>query len=254
MSTVRRYVPAAIVLVLLAGAWEAYVQLRGIEEYVLPAPSDIAPEFVRMVPHLGDDVRITVIEAVVGLAVGAAAGALLAIVMALSPPIRRALYPVLVVQQAVPAIVLAPIFTLWLGFEELLPKMLVVALIGFFPVVVASVTGLIGADAERIELVRSFGATRAQVLRLVQIPEALPAFFSGLKIAATYAVVGAVIGEWMGGSHGLGLVMTRARTSFRNDRVFVAVIVVALVSLALFMAVSALARLATPWVAEEEKS
>jgi ABC-type nitrate/sulfonate/bicarbonate transport system permease component len=127
----------------------------------------------------------------------------------------------------------------------------VVALIGFFPIVVSTVDGLVNADAERMELVRSFGATRATVLRLVQVPSAIPSFFAGLKIAATYAVIAAVIGEWMGSAHGLGLVMTRAQNSFRADRVFVAVIIAGFASLALFAAVSYLARLATPWATTE---
>lgn len=249
MSAARRYAPPALFLAGLIGAWELYVRAGGVERYVLPAPSEIAPEFWRMAPDLGHDIRITVVEALVGLGAAAVAGTVLALLVAVSPLARRAVYPVLVVSQTVPAIVLAPVLTVWLGFEGLLPKILVVALVGFFPIVVATVDGLVSADREQVELVRSFGATRAGVLRIVQVPAALPHFFAGLKIAATYAVVGAVIAEWMGGSHGLGLVMTRAQRSFRNDRVFVAVIVVALVSLTLFAAVSLLARVATPWVA-----
>lgn len=251
MSALRKYAPPALFLAALAGVWQLYVQAGGVERYVLPAPSDIWPEFWRMLPDLGRDIQITVVEAVAGLLAAAASGILLALLIGVSPLARRAVYPVLVVSQTVPAIVLAPVLTVWLGFEELLPKILVVALVGFFPIVVATVDGLVGSDAEHIELVRSFGASRTTVLRLVQVPSAVPNFFAGLKIAATYAVVGAVIGEWMGGSHGLGLVMTRAQNSFRNDRVFVAVIVVALVSLALFALVSILGRLATPWLTVE---
>jgi len=244
---IRRYVPAGVFLALLVGGWEVYVRARGIEEYVLPAPSDVWPEFWRMAPDLGYDVQITTVEAVLGLLLAASTGVALSLVMALSSTTRRAVYPVVVVSQTIPAFVLAPVFAVWLGFEELLPKVLVVALFGFFPITVATFGGLTRADTDTVDLVRSFGANRAQILRLVQIPEAVPSFFSGLRIAAAYSVVGAVIGEWMGGSHGLGLVMTRARNSFRNDRVFVAVIVVALVSLALFALVSLLARVATPW-------
>jgi len=249
--SVRRIVAPIVFLGALIALWEFYVQSGGIESYVLPAPSDIRPEFFRMLPDLGHDIQITVFEAVTGLVLAAVTGAAFALLIAVSPATRDAVYPVLVVSQAIPALVLAPVFAVWLGFEELLPKILVVALVGFFPIVVSTVDGLVGADRERMELVQSFGASRAQVLRLVQVPSALPGFFAGLKIAATYAVVAAVIGEWMGGSRGLGLVMTRAQHTFRNDRVFVAVIVVAFVSLALFALVSVLARLATPWVTAE---
>jgi ABC-type nitrate/sulfonate/bicarbonate transport system permease component len=130
----------------------------------------------------------------------------------------------------------------------MLPKIVVVALVAFFPIVVSTVDGLLHADAEAVDLVRGFGAGSWQQLRLVRAPAALPSFFAGTKIAATYAVIGAVIAEWMGASQGLGLVMTRASNAFRTDRVFAAVVVVALVSLALFLLVVLAARLATPWL------
>jgi ABC-type nitrate/sulfonate/bicarbonate transport system permease component len=251
VKRVRDLAPPAAFLALLLLAWELYVRARGLDDYVLPAPSQVWREFWRMAPHLGSDVQATATEAVLGLLVAAAAGALLALLIAAVPFARRAVYPVLVVSQTIPALVLAPILIVWLGFG-LLPKIVVVALVGFFPIVVSTVDGLTNADRERIDLVRSFGASRATTMRVAQIPEALPAFFAGLKIAASYAVIGAVIGEWMGTSEGLGLVMTRAQRSFRTDRVFVAVVVVALLSLALFGIVHLLSRLATPWQASEE--
>jgi len=247
---VRRRLTAVVLPVgflgLLLLAWEAYVRARGLADYVLPAPSQVWEALVDMAPDLWPDIRVTVTEAVVGLVIAAVAGAALALLIALSPFARRAVYPVLVVSQTVPAIVLAPILIVWLGFG-LLPKVVVVALVGFFPIVVATVDGLVNADRERIELIRSFGGSRLDALRLVQVPSAVPSFFAGTKIAATYAVIGAVIGEWMGAEAGLGLVMTRAQRAFRTDRVFAAIVVVALVSLALFAFVSLLARLATPW-------
>jgi ABC-type nitrate/sulfonate/bicarbonate transport system permease component len=247
-SRVRAALPPVVFLIALIGAWELYVRARGIADYVLPAPSQVWRALVDMAPDLGPDIRATVIEATLGLGLAAVTGVVFAAVIALWQFARRAVYPLLVISQTVPALVLAPILIVWLGFG-LLPKVVVVALVGFFPIVVSTVDGLVGADPERIDLVRSFGAGRFERLRLVQVPSALPSFFAGLKIAATYAVVGAVIGEWMGSSEGLGLVMTRASRAFRTDRVFAAIVVVALVSLALFAAVSLLARFATPWTA-----
>jgi ABC-type nitrate/sulfonate/bicarbonate transport system permease component len=244
----RSALPPIVFFVLVLVGWEVYVRARGVADYVLPPPSKIGSALVDMAPHLGPDIRATLIEATVGLVVGAVAGAAFAVLIAVWPFARRAVYPLLVVSQTIPAIVLAPIFVVWLGFG-LLPKVVVVALIGFFPIVVSSVDGLVNADPERIDLVRSFGGSRMQRLRLVQVPSALPAFFAGMKIAATYAVVGAVIGEWMGTSQGLGLVMTRASRAYRLDRVLAAVVIVALVSLVLFALVSVLARVATPWTA-----
>jgi ABC-type nitrate/sulfonate/bicarbonate transport system permease component len=248
-ARVGRALPPLIFLALLVVGWELYVRARGIADYVLPAPSQVWRALVDMAPDLGPDIRATVTEATIGLALAAVAGVAFAVVIATWSFARRAVYPLLVVSQAVPALVLAPILIVWLGFG-LLPKVVVVALVGFFPIVVSTVDGLVGADPERIDLVRSFGGGRFDRLRLVQVPSALPAFFAGCKIAATYAVVGAVIGEWMGSSEGLGLVMTRASRAFRTDRVFAAIVVVAAVSLALFAVVSLLARLATPWTSE----
>jgi ABC-type nitrate/sulfonate/bicarbonate transport system permease component len=246
MKRLRNALPPLLFLGMLLGAWELYVKARGVENYILPAPSEVWSALVDMAPNIGPDIRATATEAIVGLLIAAGAGAAFALLIAAVPFARRAVYPLLVISQTIPAIVLAPLLVVWLGFG-MLPKIVMVALVGFFPIVVGTVDALVGADRERIELVRSFGASRAGVLRLVQVPEALPAFFAGLKIAATYAVIAAVIGEWIGTSEGLGLVMERARRSFQTDEVLAAVVVVALVSLTLFALVSVVARLATPW-------
>ena len=249
MNALRKIGPPLGFFILLLALWEIYVRSDSIQDYVLPPPSRIGREFFSMAPDLGRDIWITTLEAVIGLVIGAVAGVLLALLIARFSFAKRAVYPVLVISQTIPAIVLAPIFVVWLGFADLTPKIVVVALLTFFPVVVSTVDGLVNVDREQLDLIRSFGGTRQDQLRLVQIPAALPSFFAGLKIAATYAVVGAVIAEWMGATDGLGLVMERSRTAFRNDRVFVAVVLVALVSLALFALVSALGRAATPWLA-----
>jgi ABC-type nitrate/sulfonate/bicarbonate transport system permease component len=143
-------------------------------------------------------------------------------------------------------VVLAPLLVLWFGFG-LTPKVVVVALIALFPVAISTVGGLVGADGEQIELLRSMGAGRRDILRLILLPSATPAFFAGLRIAAAYAIAGAVIGEWVGASSGLGLFLTRSQNSFRVDRVFVGVAVIAVLSVALFGIVDLLARLAAPW-------
>jgi ABC-type nitrate/sulfonate/bicarbonate transport system permease component len=223
-----------------------------VADYVLPAPSRVWRALWSMAPDLGDDVQVTITEAVLGLLAGATAGVVLALAIAAWPVARRAVYPVLVVSQTVPVIVLAPILTVWLGFT-MAPKIVVVALVTFFPVVVSTVDGLVHADRELVDLVRSFGASRPTVLRVVQVPHALPGFFAGLKIAASYAVVGAVIAEWMGASQGLGLAMMRAFRVFRTDRVLAVVVVVAAASVTLFFLVHLVARLAMPWRAAETR-
>jgi len=247
------YLPALLLLAALVAGWEAWVRVFDTKPYILPAPSRVWSAFLDVRGVLPGHIRTTMTEAVLGLVYGAVVGVVLAVLIASLPLVRRVLYPLLVVSQTIPMVVLAPLLIAWFGFG-MTPKIVVVALIAFFPIVVSTAEALAGADPEMVGLVRSMGAGRLQVMRYVLLPSALPAFFAGLKIAAAYAVVGAVIGEWVGASSGLGLFITRSQRSFRVDQIFVAVVVVALTSIALFGVVHVLARLVSPWmyVREEE--
>ncbi len=242
----RSLLPSLVLVAALVGGWQVVVSARGIAPYLLPAPARIADAFVSARALLAAPVLTTTQEAVAGLLIGAAVGAALAVVLAAAPVVRRAVYPLLVASQTVPMIVLAPLLVLWFGYG-LAPKIVVVALIVFFPVAVSTVAGLTSVDREMVDLVRSMGAGRLQVLRIVLVPAAVPAFFSGLRISAAYAVAGAVVGEWVGASSGLGIFIDRSKASFRVDRVFVAVVIIALLSMALFALVGLGARLASPW-------
>jgi ABC-type nitrate/sulfonate/bicarbonate transport system permease component len=243
----RDYGPPSALLLGLVVLWELWVTVRDTPAYRLPAPSAIWSAFVDGLDVLPEHVRATAFEAVVGLVVGAAAGIAIAVLVHSIPLVRRVLYPLLVGSQTVPMVVLAPLLVLWFGFGYT-PKVVVVALIVFFPVAISTAAGLESADRDLADLVRSMGATRAQVMRHVLAPAAVPAFFSGLRIAAAYAVAGAVVGEWVGAEHGLGVYITRSQASFRVDQVFVAVALVALLSLVLFGLVHLGARLASPWM------
>lgn len=244
----RDYVPPALLLIALVAAWEGAVRLFDTQPYILPAPVRVWDAFLDIRGTLPAHTRTTMTEAVIGLAWAALVGVALAALIASVPLVRRVLYPLLVVSQTIPMIALAPLLIVWFGFG-MTPKVLVVALVGFFPIVVSTVDGLTGADGDMIALVRSMGANRWQVLRQVRIPAAVPAFFAGLKIAAAYAVTGAVVGEWVGtsSSTGLGLLITRSQASYRTDRLFVAIAVIALASVLLFAAVQLLFRIAAPW-------
>lgn len=246
-DAVRDYLPPLLLLAALGGMWEAWVRLADVRPYLLPAPSAIWRSFVDIRAVLPAHVRTTALEALLGLIAAAAVGVGLAAVLASVPLARRVIYPLLVTSQTIPMVVLAPLLIVWFGLG-LTPKVLIVALVGFFPIVVSTTDALINADEEMVDLVRSMGARRLDVLRHVRIPAATPAFFSGLKVAAAYAIVGAVIAEWVGASSGIGLYIERSRTAFRTDRVFVGIAIVALMSVALFGAVSLLARLASPWM------
>lgn len=234
-------------LVLLVVAWQVYVRAFDVAPYLLPAPSDVGQAFVDLRDALPAHVVATVTAAVLGLLLGAAVAVVLAVLITSVRLVRRVLLPLLVVSQSIPMVVVAPLVIVWLGFG-LAPKVAVVALIVFFPVVVSTVEGIDGTDRDLLDLVRSMGAGRAQVLRTVQVPSALPSFFAGLQVAAAYAMLGAVIAESMGTAQGLGLFISRSRVSFRLDQVFVGIALIALVSVLLFLAVRLLSRLATPWL------
>lgn len=251
-NRVRRAVldllPAIALLALLVAGWELWVRVNNTPSYVMPAPSAIWEAFLEIRGTMPGHIRTTVMEAVLGLLASVVLGVTLAVGIAAVPMVRRAVFPILVISQTIPMIVLAPLFILWFGFG-LMPKVYVVALVCFFPIVVSTVDGLTtGVDREMLSLVRSMGASKAQVMRVVRIPAALPSFFAGMKIASAYAVIGAVVGEWISASSGLGVVITRSQQSYRLDRIFVAVVFIAMLSIALFTIVQVMARLATPWM------
>jgi ABC-type nitrate/sulfonate/bicarbonate transport system permease component len=243
----RVYLPPLALLVGLVVAWELWVVVRDTPAYRLPAPSAVWSALVDGRQVLPRHAATTTFEAVAGLAFGAVAGVAVAVTVHVVPLVRRLLYPLLVGSQTIPMIVMAPLLVLWLGFGYT-PKIVVVALIVFFPVAISTAAGLEGADRELSDLVRSMGGSSSQVMHHVLAPAAVPAFFAGLRISAAYAVAGAVVGEWVGAENGLGIYITRSQASFRVDQVFAAVAVIALLSLVLFGLVHLAARLASPWL------
>ncbi|MEZ5260923.1 MAG: ABC transporter permease [Acidimicrobiales bacterium] len=245
--------PPALFVALLVAAWELWARRSDDPNPVLPAPSKIWRAFLDTAHLLPDHLAATLTETALGGVLGVTAGVVSAVVVSGSSLARRVLQPLLVVSQTVPVQVLAPLLVLWTGFG-LLPKIIVVALVVYFPVAVATAGGLQGVDPDLVELVRSFGAGRAVLLRMVMIPAALPGLFSGLRISLTYAVAGAVIGETIGAQRGLGLYLARSQRGFRYDQVFVGVIVIALLSVALFSLVSVLARVSCPWQRRPDRS
>lgn len=212
--------------------WEAAVRLLSVPLYVLPAPSRIALALLAEKSVLLRHAAVTMLEAVCGILISLVLSLAFGILMDCFPRLRRSLYPVLVITQTIPMLVLAPLFIIYFGFG-MTPKILTVILMCFFPIVVSFSDGLSQVNPDAIHLIRSYGAKTPDLYRLVKIPASLPALFSGLKVAATYSVSGAVVGEWIGAQSGLGYYLLRVKNSYMLDRVFACVILIILLSLAM---------------------
>jgi NitT/TauT family transport system permease protein len=242
----RRWGPPVLVVAALLIVWEAYCRLAGISPIVLPAPSRIVEQ---LWTFRGDAVRHTIptlAETLVGLALSVVVSVSAAVLMDRFATVRRALQPLLVASQTVPVVAIAPLLVLWFGFG-LAPKVLIVVLVTFFPVTIALLDGFAAASGEAADLLRSFGASRGQAFRKLRWPAALPSFFTGLRIAATYGVIGAVFGEYVGAYEGLGIWMQLSQNAFRTDLVFAAIVLAAVLSIALFGLVVVVERLVIPW-------
>lgn len=245
-STAARIAIPIAFAILVLGSWQAYVAISGVPESSLPSPTEIASAGWEQRDLLWDNLWPTVAEIAIGLAAAIVLGVLLAIVIRSSPIAERALYPWLVASQMIPIVAVAPILVIWTGFD-LRPKIIVIALVAFFPIAVATVDGLRAADPRLLRLLRTMDATALQRLRFAQLPAALPFFFSGLKIAAALAVVGAVFAEWVGSSEGLGYLVLVFNNATETAAMFATIAVLALVGICLFGIVLAAERLLLPW-------
>jgi ABC-type nitrate/sulfonate/bicarbonate transport system permease component len=245
-SFVAAAFPPVVLLGLLFLAWEVYVAVSGINPVTLPAPSRILDAGWTNRAALFDHSLVTLREALVGMLVSVVFGVAMALIIDAFAPARRTLYPLLVGSQTIPIVVIAPLLILWFGFD-LTPKVLVVTLYTFFPITVAFAAGLAAADREALLLMRTLGAGWRQTLLLLKLPQALPYLFTGLRIAVTYAIVGAVFAEWSGAREGLGIFILLMKNSFRTDMVFAAIFLVSLLSLGLFALVTMIERLLVRW-------
>lgn len=245
-ANIKDKMPAYVFIAALIAVWELAIIITGLPAYILPAPTVILFALVENHTLLLEHTRVTLIAVLGGLILAILVAFTLALVMDRWKLFKKALYPVLVMSQAVPIFALAPLILIWFG-AGLLPKVLIVALVCFFPLAVNLVEGFSQVDQEAIDLMRTMQANHLMIIQSVQLPFAMPYFFSGLKIAATYSVLGAIIGEWLAARAGLGIYMLRAMHSFRTSHLFAAIIVVVILSLALFKLVELTGWLAMPW-------
>ncbi len=225
------------------GLWEGLTRLLEVPRWLLPPPSAIAAETWRSFGLLIGHAGTTLLEVALGFMLATVSGAALAAAVGWSRLLERTIYPFVIASQTVPVIAIAPLLLVWVG-PEITSKVIVVALISFFPIMVNLVDGLRAADTEMVDMFRTLGATKLQLFTRLHVPTALPYLFSGLKVAAVVAVIGAVIGEWVGAQGGLGWLMRVSAPQLQTHRVFAAILVLSVIAIALFAAVAAAEKLA----------
>ncbi len=252
MTRTGRYIAPAAVIAVLLGAWELAARWElisgalDIEDFLVPAPSEIAESLWRDRSLLAEDAWVTLREVVLGFLCALAAGLAFAIVLHLSDTLRRAFYPLLVASQTIPPVAIAPILVVWFGFG-IGPKLLLVALICFFPITVNTLDGLRSVDPQLITMMRTLGAGRAQILGRVEMPSALPFVFSGARIAVAVAVIAAVFAEWAGADSGLGHQILIASGQLLTARMFAAIVLLSAIAILLFGLVAIIERKVVTW-------
>ncbi len=237
--------PGGIILLALT-TWEVGVGLFQVERWLLPSPSAIGAELVESRELLLRHTLTTLGEVVVGFALALIVGIAAAMAIAYSRIVERAAYPFVIASQTIPIIAIAPLLLVWIGYG-IWPKIIVVVLISFFPIVVNMVDGLKSVDPDMLNMMRSLGASRRQIFIKAQAPSSLPFLFSGVRVAIALSVIGAVIGEWVGSSAGLGYLMVRSAPQFLTERVFASIFILSAMGVVLFSMVVLVERLALPW-------
>lgn len=213
---------------------------------MLPSPVQVLQAFVKEFPLLMEHSFVTLAEAFLGLVLGILLGFLMAVLMDQFDPIYKAFYPLIVLTQTVPTVAIAPLLVLWFGYE-MTPKVILIVITTFFPIAVGLLNGFRSTDADSVNLLRAMGAGRWQIFRYIKLPGAMSQFFAGLRISASYAVVGAVISEWLGGFSGLGVYMTRVKQAFSFDKMFAVIFLISIISLFLMKGVDYLQKICMPW-------
>lgn len=246
---VRKALPAILLIGLLLAFWQVYVKQADVNQVILPSPSDIARTMSENRDLLWSDLQVTFKEIVLGFVLGAVTGMVLGILIAYSQVLERTLYPLVIASQVIPIFAIAPLLIIWFGFG-ITPKVLIAALIVFFPICVNQVEGLRSADQGAVDLMRSYGASGWRVFAKIRLPASLPYVLAGMQIGVTFSVIGAVIAEWVGAQEGLGALMLSANAQSETALVFGAIVTVAVVGVVLFAAVRVVGDLAWPWQAE----
>lgn len=245
-QSITSKIAPAVSLLIVFFLWLFLSEGEIVPTYMLPSPLDVIKAFIADFDILMSHSVITLQEALYGLFIGTALAFVIAVLMDRFDFLYKALYPILVITQTIPTIAIAPLLVLWMGFS-MAPKITLVVLTTFFPITISLLDGFKSADKDSINLIRSMGGGNFKIFRYIKLPHATEQFFSGLKVSASYSVVGAVISEWLGGFEGLGVYMTRVKKAYAFDKMFAVIILVSLVSLALMGVVALLKNLAMPY-------
>lgn len=241
-----RWVAPTVTVVGVLILWQGVCMADLVPSFLLPSPLSVLQALVADAPLLASHGVVTLAEALVGLLCGVGAGFVLALAMDRFAIVDKALSPLVTLSQTIPTVAIAPLLVLWLGYG-MLPKVLLVALTTFFPITVSLASGFRSVDPDVMDLMRTMNASWWQIMRFAKLPAAAESFFAGLRISATYAIVGAVVAEWLGGFEGLGVYMTRVRKSYSYDQMFAVIFIISALSLALMGVVRILERVCMPW-------
>lgn len=244
-SIIDKIAPAAA-LVFFVLLWAAICGFGNVPSYMLPSPAEVVKAFISDFPVMMSHSAVTLFEAAAGLLTGILLAFVTATLMDRFGFLYKAVYPLLVISQTIPTVAIAPILVLWMGFG-MAPKIALVVLTTFFPITVSLLDGYRSVDPDAVSLLRSMGAGRVRIFRYIKLPSSLSHFFAGLKVSASYSVVGAVIAEWLGGFEGLGVYMTRVRKAYSFDKMFAVIILIIIISLLLMCLVSLIRKAAMPW-------
>ena len=252
-ENITRKIPAAAALIAIVVLWEVLCLSGAVPKYMLPSPGEVISAFLSDFPNLMHHAATWLLEAASGLFIGILLAFVMATLMDRFMVLDQAFYPLMIITQTIPTIAIAPLLVLWMGFG-MAPKITLVVIMTFFPITIGLLEGYRSVDPDAISLMRAMGANRAQIFRHVKFPAAIPYFFSGLKISASYSVVGAVISEWLGGFEGLGVYMTRVKKAYAFDKMFAVIFLIVIISLLLMALVNLLRNLCMPWAPGKQQT
>lgn len=250
-SIIERLLPLAVFALIII-IWQAASMLELVPAFMLPSPVKVVKAFIVDFEILMGHMGYTLLEAFIGMAISILLGFFAAVLMDRYVYVKKAFYPLLVVTQTIPSIAIAPLLVLWFGFD-MLPKVILVVVVCFFPLTVGFLDGFASSDKDEIRLLRSMGASNIQIFRHVKLPHSLPHFFAGLKVSSSYCIVSAVISEWLGGTNGLGVYMTRVRKSYSFDKMFAVIILVSVLSILIMVLISLLEKKLMPYMKEKQQ-